>query len=64
MILDVCSYDEDVVKIINIEDCQSSIHHHFFLLAIIQKQKLVDGLNKKLENVGITTTNRTLSDFV
>lgn len=31
---------------------------------MIQQQKLIDRLNKKLEDVEITLTNRTLSDFM
>jgi hypothetical protein len=65
MIIEICSYDnDDVSKTVNIEDCQSSIDHHFFLLAIIQQQKSIDGLNKKPENIGITLANRPLTDFM
>jgi hypothetical protein len=64
MILEICKYDETVGETINIEDHQSSIDHHFFLFAIIQQQKLIDGLNKKPENVEIIPTNRTLLYFM
>jgi|tagenome__1003787_1003787.scaffolds.fasta_scaffold20927061_3 hypothetical protein len=64
MIIEICSYDEDVSKAINIEDCQSSIDHYFFLLSIVQQQKLIDRLNKNSKHIGITTTNRTISDFM
>ena len=50
MILEICNYDENISKIINIEDCQASIDYCFFLLAIIQQQKRINKLNadKKL----------------
>jgi hypothetical protein len=51
MILEISKYDETVGETINIEDFQSSIDRYFFLLAITQQQKLIDGLNKKPENL-------------
>ena len=61
MILDICSYNEQASKIINIHDSQSSIDFLFFLLAMILQQKRIDRLN-----VGDTKKNRdvTLLDFM
>jgi hypothetical protein len=64
MILEICSHDECVSNIINTQDFQSPIDYLFFLFAIIQQQKLIDRLNKERENIGIISTNRTLSDFM
>jgi hypothetical protein len=64
MILGICSHDECDFNTINIHDSQSPIDYLFFLFAMLQQQKLIDKLNKKLENIEIATKNRTLSDFM
>ena len=45
MILDICSYNEDVSKVINTQDFQSPIDYLFFLLALLQQQKRINRLN-------------------
>jgi|tagenome__1003787_1003787.scaffolds.fasta_scaffold20988055_2 hypothetical protein len=45
MILIICCYNEQACKIINIQDSQSAIDFHFFLLAIMLQQKIIDSLN-------------------
>jgi hypothetical protein len=57
MILEICSYGEDICKTINIEDYQSPIDHYFFLLVIIQQQKLLEGLNAGNVKKDITLLN-------
>jgi hypothetical protein len=57
MILEVCSYGEDICKTINIEDYQSPIDHYFFLLVIIQQQKLLERLNAGNVKKDITLLN-------
>ena len=59
MVLEVCSYDERAINIINIEDSQASIDFLFFLLSIILQQKRIERLNTldKKKNV-------TLLDFI
>ena len=42
MILEICSYDECTINIINIEDSQSSIDFLFFLLSMMLQQKRID----------------------
>jgi hypothetical protein len=65
MILEICSHGECVCDIINAQDFQSPIDYLFFLFAIIQQQqKLFNRLNKGHENIGIISTNRTLSDLM
>ena len=66
MILEICSHDGCVCDKINTQDFQSPIDYLFFLFAIIQQQKLINRLNKNLDEAGITTTttNRTLLDFM
>ncbi len=59
MKLELCSYDEDICKTINIEDYQSLIDHYFFLLAIIRQQKLLERLN-----TGNVKKDITLVDFM
>ena len=50
MILGICSHDECVCDIINTQDSQSPIDYLFFLFAMIQQQKLINKLNKKIKN--------------
>ena len=57
MILEICSYGEDICKTINMEDCQSPIDHYFFLLAIIKQQKLLERLNTGNVKQDITLLN-------
>jgi hypothetical protein len=57
MILEVCSYSEEIYKTINIEDYQSPIDDYFFLLVIIQQQKLLEGLNAGNVKKDITLLN-------
>jgi hypothetical protein len=59
MVLEVCSYDEHAINIINIEDSQASIDFLFYLLSIILQQKRIERLNTldKKKNV-------TLLDFI
>ena len=45
MVLEVCSYDEAVIKVIYRQDFQSPIDYLFFLLALLQQQKRIDRLN-------------------
>jgi hypothetical protein len=61
MVLEVCSYDECAINIINIEDSQAPIDYFFFLLAMMLQQKRVNGLNagKKKNKKDIT-----LLDFI
>jgi hypothetical protein len=42
MVLEVCSYDECAINIINIEDLQAPIDFLFFLLSIILQQKRIE----------------------
>ena len=48
MVLEVCSYDECAINIINTQDFQSPIDFLFFLLAIILQQKRIYRLNAPL----------------
>ena len=45
MVLEVCSYDECAINIINIQDSQSNIDYFFFLLSMLLQQKRIDMLN-------------------
>ena len=54
MILDLCSYKEDVNKVINRQDFQSPIDYLFFLLALLQQQKLINKINVDFCNKEIT----------
>jgi hypothetical protein len=44
MVLEVCSYDDNAINIINIQDSQSNIDYFFFLLSMILQQKRIDML--------------------
>src|SRR4051794_27425750 len=48
MVLEVCSYDECAINIINTQDFQSPIDFLFFLLVIILQQKRIYRLNAPL----------------
>jgi len=54
MLLEICNYDEAVNKVINIQDSQSPIDYLFFLLAIIQQQKLISKVNGEQRSKEIT----------
>jgi hypothetical protein len=54
MMLDLCSYKEDVNKVINRQDFQSPIDYLFFLLALLQQQKLINKINVDFCNKEIT----------
>ena len=58
MVLEVCSYDECAINIINIEDLQAPIDFLFFLLSIILQQKRNERLNETRKK------NLTLLDFI
>ena len=45
MMLDICSYNEEVSKVIGTQDFQSPIDYLFFLLALLQQQKRINRLN-------------------
>jgi hypothetical protein len=45
MILDLCSYNENVSKVINTQDFQLPIDYFFFLLSMLLQQKRIDLLN-------------------
>jgi len=45
MVLEVCSYDENAINIINNQDLQSLIDFLFFLLSLLLQQKRINGLN-------------------
>ena len=51
MILDLCSYNENVSKAINRQDFQSPIDYLFFLLSILLEQKRMDVLKGKNKDV-------------
>jgi hypothetical protein len=61
MVLEVCSYDECTINMINIKDLQSSIDFLFFMLSMLVQQKRIEMLNasetKKTKDV-------TLLDFM
>jgi hypothetical protein len=61
MVLEVCSYDDNAINIINIQDSQSNIDYFFFLLSMILQQKRIDMLNAgETKN----TKDVTLLDFM
>jgi len=45
MVLEVYSYDECAINIINTQDFQSPIDYFFFLLTMLLQQKRIDILN-------------------
>jgi hypothetical protein len=59
MVLEICSYDERAINIINIQDSQSSIDFLFFLLTRILQQKRIDRLDEDKKKKDIT-----LLDFI
>jgi hypothetical protein len=48
MILEICTYDERAINIINIQDSQSPIDYLFLLLAMMLQQKRIYRLNAPL----------------
>ena len=55
MVLEVCGYDEDISRIINIQDFQAPIDYLSFLFALLlQQQKLIDKVNGDQRNKEIT----------
>ena len=61
MVLEVCSYDDNAINIINIQDSQSNIDYFFFLLSMILQQKRIDMLNTDETK---NTKDVTLLDFM
>ena len=59
MVLEVCSYDESAINIINIEDSQAPIDFLFFLLSMILQQKRIERLNTSDKKKNVT-----LLDFI
>ena len=45
MVLEVYSYDECAINIINIQDSQSPIDYFFFLFGMLLQQKRINRLN-------------------
>jgi len=54
MIIEICSYNEDISKTINIEGDQSPIDYYFFLLAIMLQQKLINKADTEHRSKEIT----------
>jgi hypothetical protein len=54
MVLEVCSYDERAINIINIEDSQAPIDFLFFLLSVILQQKRIERLNTSDKKKNVT----------
>jgi len=59
MVLEVYSYDECAINIINIQDSQAPIDFLFFLLSIILQQKRIERLNTSDKKKNVT-----LLDFI
>jgi len=59
MVLEVCSYGERAINIINIQDSQASIDFLFYLLSIILQQKRIERLNTSDKKKNVT-----LLDFI
>jgi len=47
MVLEVYSYDECAINIINIQDSQAPIDYFFFLFGMLLQQKRINRLNTK-----------------
>jgi len=47
MVLEVYSYDECAINIINIQDLQAPIDYFFFLFGMLLQQKRINRLNTK-----------------
>ena len=54
MVLEICSYDEDISHIINTQDFQAPIDYLFFLFALLQQQKLINKINGDQRSKEIT----------
>jgi hypothetical protein len=54
MILDMSSYNEDISKVINTQDFQSPMDYFFFLLALLEQQKLINKVNEDNKSKAIT----------
>jgi hypothetical protein len=50
MIFEICNYDEDYNKMIDIQDSKLFIDYFFFFASIIQQQKLINKLNGNSRN--------------
>ena len=59
MVLEVCSYNECAINIINIEDSQAPIDFLFFLLSMMLQQKRIERLNTSDKKKNVT-----LLDFI
>jgi hypothetical protein len=59
MVLEVCSYDECAINIINIEDSQAPIDFLFFLITRMLQQKRIERLNTSDKKKNVT-----LLDFI
>jgi hypothetical protein len=59
MVLEVCSYNECAINIINIEDSQAPIDFLFFLITRILQQKRIERLNTSDKKKNVT-----LLDFI
>jgi hypothetical protein len=49
MIFEICNYNENYNKMINIQDSKSFVTYFFFLAELIQLQKLIDRANKNAD---------------
>jgi hypothetical protein len=54
MVLEVCSYDECVINIINIQDSQAPIDYFFFLFGMLLQQKRINRLNTQGKKKEVT----------
>jgi len=54
MVLEVYSYDECAINIINIQDSQSPIVYFFFLFGMLLQQKRINRLNTQGKKKEIT----------
>ena len=59
MVLEVYSYDECAINIINIEDSQAPIDFLFFLITMMLQQKRIERLNTSDKKKNVT-----LLDFI
>ena len=62
MVTKICNYNECSASITNIQDSESNISYFFFMLLVIEQQKLIDNMDKRS---GIKVrTNITLLDYL